>query len=173
MASARSFAGKPGNRKSESSTGAIFSNKRAGAPSQVEKDFVAQFVADQPGGLTTRQENALATALRRPRDTVRKMLDEAREIVAGNTVRYANIHLQAAEDALASDSMMGKEVAGKLAQWALTNASLDGKRVIDKAASENTGTKIIVGVKIGGVNQEAVPKETLIPMVQITEGETQ
>ncbi len=126
---------------------------RMGRSTAGEREFVAQFVQDMPGPITERQISALATTMRRDKATVRGWIEEAAEAFQENARFYIDAHRKATEDALVSDTMAGKDIAIKASQWAIENLSGGGARIVEKAASgAPTGTKIMVGVKIGGMN---------------------
>lgn len=123
--------------------------KRRGSVSNVERDFVTQFVQDQPRELSTRQVNALATVMRRSRETVKEVVAEARDRFVEQADRYVEIHRSAVESALEGGD---NETALKGSQWYLEHVAAEGIRIVDKGgASGPTGSKIVIGVAIGGV----------------------
>jgi hypothetical protein len=125
-------------------------NKRPGAPTAAEKDFVAQLVADQPAEMTDSQVNALARTLRRTKETTKGIIEEAKNRLIDRSARYADIHILATEAALADGD---NEQALKGSQWALTNISGEGSRIVEKAVVEQGGAKIMIGIKLGGIDQ--------------------
>ena len=125
--------------------------KRQGSPTKAEKELVAQFVMDQPGGITPRQTTSLARVLRRSKELTKQMIEDARENFVESAGRYVDIHKQATEAALANGDAKSLEVAVRGSQWALENLSEEGVRIVDKASSESTGTKIMVGIQVGGI----------------------
>lgn len=127
---------------------------RMGRTTQAEKEFVQNFVEDMPGPITERQIGALAKTMRRSKDVIRKMVEDAAETFAENANFYIQSHRQAVADALSSDTMAGKKIAADAAQWAIEHMSGGGARIIEKAPTGPTGTKIMIGVKIGGHNAE-------------------
>ncbi len=128
--------------------------KRKGPVTQVEKEFVSKFVMDQPAQITPTQERALSRVLRRSRDVVKEMVEEARENFVAGAGRYVEIHRQATEAALSNGDPKSLEVAARSAQWALTNISAEGSRIVEKPEAGSGGPKIMVGIKFGGA---AVP----------------
>jgi hypothetical protein len=127
---------------------------RMGPVTKGEKEFVAQFVQDMPGPISERQLGALSKTMRRSKEVLRQMIEEAAEQFQENARFYIDTHRQATQDALKSDTMAGKDIAIKASQWAIENLSGGGARIVEKAASgAPTGTKITVGVKIGGLNE--------------------
>lgn len=126
--------------------------KRTGSITQAEKEFVSKFVMDQPAEIAPVQVNALARVLRRSKEAVRSMVEEARENFVAGAGRYVEIHRQATEAALSNGDPKSLEVAARSAQWALTNISAEGSRIVDKASTESSGSKIYIGVKVGGHN---------------------
>lgn len=139
MAGARSTVKKPPKK--------VF--KRAGSPSQPEKALVAQFVLDQPRELTNGQISGLARTLRRSKDVVKKLIDEARDNFVANAGRYVDIHIAATEGALSEGD---HEVAAKAAQWAMEHTSAEGSRIVEKAQTGPVGSRIQIGIKVGGID---------------------
>lgn len=136
---------------------------RPGPLSPVEKEFVHQFVADQPREITTGQITALSRVMRRSRDAVKELINEAREDLASNIGDYVRAHKQAMNMALDNGDPKSLEVATRAAQWGMENIAIEGVRVVDKAKSEDTGMRIQVGVLIGGVNdQKAIVREAKV-----------
>lgn len=133
-----------------------FRSKKLGPPTKDEKALVAQFVADQPCEVTPPQVQALSKLLRRSREVVKAMIEQARENFVSDAERYVQIHKQATEAALESGTISGAEVAMKGAQWAMENISAEGSRIVDKAKAETKGSAIQIGIKIGGMNNEQV-----------------
>lgn len=138
--------------------------KRSGSISNAEKALVSQFVQDQPCALTTSQVNGLAKTLRRSREAVRDLIAEVQEGFIEAAPRYVEIHRLATEAALAHGSVGGLEVAQKGAQWFIEKASIDGKGIIEKATSAPTGTRIMIGVRIGGTKE--VVESVVLPVVE-------
>lgn len=128
-------------------------SKRKGAPTKAEKALVAQLVLDQPAEMSVSQVNALARTLRRSKDVVREMVERARENFVASAEDYVEVHRRATAGALESRDF---EVAGKLSQWAMSNISEQGVCVIEKAAEGPSGPRILVGIRIGGIDQPAV-----------------
>ena len=133
----------------------VFGKKR-GTPSTFEKEFVAQFVRDQPQEITPRQLTALANTIRRPKETVKRMIEDAKDTFVENVGRYVEIHKQATEKALENGDAKSLEVATRAAAWAIENTSAEGVRLVDKPEKGHEGTKIQIGVKIGGQNHPPV-----------------
>lgn len=130
--------------------------KRAGSTTQAEKALVAQFVQDSPQEIQPAQVTALARTLRRSKEAVKAMIDQAKENFVAAGERYTEIHQLAVEQALATGTISGAEVAMKGAQWAMENISAEGSRIIDAVAKGPVGNRIVVGVKIGGLNDVSV-----------------
>jgi hypothetical protein len=128
--------------------------KRTGIITKVEKDLIARVVADQSSEMTERQINALAVVTRRSKALVKKAVEEAHETFVDRSKRYVDIHLQAVEAGLNRGTDKGLEVAQKGSQWAIENISEQGARVIEKQAKDdNAGARIMIGVKIGGIDE--------------------
>jgi hypothetical protein len=135
-------------------------SKRGGAVTKTEQQLVSQFVRDQPREVTTSQVNSLAKVLRRSREVVRGMIEQAREEFQSEASFYVKAHKQSVEKALNVLTKDGEhdaralDVAARGSQWALENLSAEGQRVIDKpsAGKGETGPRILVGIQLGGLN---------------------
>lgn len=158
-------------KKLERANKPVFSRpKRSGAMTKVEGELIAKFVADQKQEITTKQERALATLLNRPTRTIKEHIEAARAKFVANGESYAEIHMLATQGALAT---MDFEVAGKLSQYALSNLSGGGQRVVEKAENAGPqGAHITVGVHIGGVKRPLEsPVIAITPLPPAIEGE--
>jgi hypothetical protein len=125
--------------------------KRTGVITKVEKDLIARVVADQSSEMTERQINALAVVTRRSKALVKKAVEEAHETFVDRSKRYVDIHLATVEQAFAKGTDKGLEVAQKGSQWAIENISEQGARIVEKKSDDtSTGTRIMIGVALGG-----------------------
>jgi hypothetical protein len=146
--------------------------RRHGKPSKVEKEFVAQFVQDQPAEITPKQVSALARTMRRSREVIRGMIDDAKENFVSNAERYVEIHKEAVEEALAGGTVAGLEAAIKGSQWAMENLSAEGARIVDgnkNSGGNGGGTKIMIGVNLGGLNKNRDESVTAVATEVIDE----
>ena len=137
--------------------------KRKGPVTKSEKALVAQVVLDQPGPVNERQERALATSLRRSKEVIHDLVLEAKENFVALGPRYVEIHMAAAEKALASGSL---GIATEAAEWALEHIAADGSRVIEPAVTGPTGNQILIGIQMGGVKN--APASVAIPAMSVT-----
>ena len=126
------------------------SPKRNSKLTDSDKALVAKVVLDSPGGVTPSQERGLALALRRTREKTKQLIQEAQEDFAGDAPDYVSMHKRATQEALADKQY---DAALKGAQWAINHISLDGARLTEKEQSGPTGSRIMIGIKVGGVNQ--------------------
>lgn len=122
--------------------------KRQGSITKAEKALIAQVVMDSPAEITPRQVNALATATRRSRQAIKKCIEDARDNFAASAGDYVEIHKEATMAALLKGD---NEQALKGSQWALTNISAEGARVVEKTVVAPSGSKIQIGIKLGGI----------------------
>ena len=129
--------------------------KRVGGISKDEKEIVAGVVMSQAGEMTTTQINGLARAMRRSPAVVKGLIEDARDQFVEKAGRYVEIHMEATEGALAEGD---HEQALKGSQWALTNISGEGARIVDKPNTESGGVKVMVGIKIGGTQTPEIDK---------------
>lgn len=122
--------------------------RRQGSLTKSEKALVAQVVMDQPGEVTQTQVLGLSRSLRRSPEAIRTMIAEARENFVASAGDYVAIHKQATQGALDDGEY---ETAIKGSQWAMTNLSGEGQRIVDKPTGEAAGTKIMIGIQMGGM----------------------
>lgn len=135
-------------------------SKRHGPVSPTERTLVQQFVKDQPREVTPAQVTALSRVLRRSKDVVKQLVEDAREAFVAEASFYVSGHKLAVERALNVQTKDGEydakalDVAARASQWALENLSAEGQRVVDaKSANKGDGgTKIMVGIQLGGMN---------------------
>ncbi len=130
--------------------------KRQGKPSKAEKALVAEFVSDQKTEITPAQTTALAKVLRRSKDVTKSLIEDAKDALIDNTKRYVTIHMQATEAALEDGSPKALDVATKAAQWALENIGESGTKVVEAATKADAGPRVLVGIRIGGMNAPVV-----------------
>lgn len=124
---------------------------RMGPVSDVETQFIAQFLRDQPREITETQTKALSKVMRRSKEVIRDLIEQAREEFQSSALDYVRLHKEAAISAFEHGD---DEVAVKAAQWAITNMSQEGSRVIEKVAAEGGGgVKIMIGVQMGGIDK--------------------
>ena len=153
-------------------------SKRHGPISPTEQKLVTQFVKDQPREVTPAQVTALSRVLRRSKDAVKAMVEQARTEFTESASFYVNSHKQSVERALAVTNREGEhdakalDVAARASQWALENLSAEGQRVVDgkSAGKGDTGTKILINIPFGGMNAQPAVEVTEIPSV--VEGES-
>lgn len=153
-------------------------HKRAGVITKTEQALVTQFVKDQPRDVTPQQVTALSKVLRRSKEAVKAMVEQAREEFAVSADFYVKSHKQSVERALAVTTKDGEhdpkalDVAARASQWALENLSAEGQRVVDaKTASKGDGgTKIMINIPFGGMN--APPTVNVVETEPILEGES-
>lgn len=136
--------------------------KRGGSITDVERNLVTQFVQDQPREMTTSQVNSLAKVMRRSRETVKALVEDAREKFVAAAGMYVDLHREAT---IAAYETGDNEVAIKGSQWYLEHVAAEGVRVIDKAVAGPQGTKIFIGIKMGGVAGEETV--TTIPAITV------
>jgi hypothetical protein len=127
--------------------------KKRHKPTDAEKALVAQVVLESPLAITDSQIGSLARGLRRSKESIKALIEEARENFVCSSQRYVDIHKEAMEQALKNGDAKSLEVASKGSAWAITNISAEGTRLIDKGKEENSGVKIMIGLKVGGKNE--------------------
>lgn len=134
-------------------------------PRPAERDLIAALVLEQPSGLDDRQIRNLSLAMRRTKDDIKAIIEDARDTFAGHAGRYVEIHKQSAEKALKKGDAKSLEVAARSAQWAIERMSADGVRIVDKPEVQAGGAKILVGIRVGGID-EPVTTVTVPPAAQ-------
>ena len=133
--------------------------RKLGPMSQAEKNLVAQVVTDSALEPTSTEIKTLAVALRRSPTTIKKTIDEARDKFVESAKDYVEMHKEAVVQALANGSVDGLEQAIKGSQWAMEHISGEGSRIVEKEAKSEGGVKVMVGVKVGGMNTEITSHE--------------
>jgi hypothetical protein len=145
--------------------------KRTGSITKVEQALVSQFVLDQPREVTEKQVTALSRVLRRSKDAVKGMVAAAREDFNASADFYVNAHKTSVSRALAVTNKEGEhdpkalDVAARASQWAMENLSAEGQRIVDAptAGKGNLGPRIVVAVRVGGLNDKPTADITEIP----------
>ena len=133
-------------------------HKRIGAISKEEKALVADVLANTPGELSTGQVTALATTLRRSKEAVKALIEDAKENFQSKAKRYSEIHIEAAEKALEAGTEKSLAVAVSASQWAMENLSAEGVSIVGKKQDNAPqGGKIMIGIQIGGLKGEPAP----------------
>jgi hypothetical protein len=131
-----------------------------GPVSEVEVGFIRQFLQDQPREITPAQTTALSKVMRRSKEVVKDIIEQAREEFQGSALDYVRIHK---ESTISAFERGDNEVAIKSAQWAIANMSQEGTRVVEKVAAEGGGgVKIMIGVQMGGIDKPKGPVVTEI-----------
>lgn len=122
---------------------------RRGAPSKAEKALIGQVVQDFPGELANAQVTALATTLKRTKEMVRTMIEQARENFVSEAESYVAMHKRVVEAAYENGDAKSLEVARRGAEWAMENIGSEGTRIVEKVATGPRGIQVMIGVKIG------------------------
>ena len=103
--------------------------------------------------------------MRRPRKTMKKLIEEARTKFISRASRMVDTYFQATEGALKDGQF---DVASKSAQWYIQNVSSEGARIIDRPETGKTGGTVQIGIKVGGIDQPvtaiAVPTSASDPI---------
>lgn len=128
-------------------------HKRQGPATDADKSLIQDIIAQTPGGLSNGQVNALAIVLQRSRAKTKELVEEAALKVAERAERYADIHMRVTEEALANGDAKSLEVAARASQWAMENINVDGVGVIEKAANKPAAPSVMIGIRVGGLNE--------------------
>jgi ribosomal protein L15 len=151
---------------------------KTGRPSRVETQkavqlqsttaIVQNLVDRKRGVVTVKDVTALAKVTGDKKLTILRILEEAKEKFSGAAVEYVDIHKQATQAALANGDAKSLAVATAASQWAIEKISADGKRIIDKEVvqSGHQGTKILIGIQLGGKNPTYLEAEPIVPEAQ-------
>lgn len=84
------------------------------------------------------------------RDQVKGLIERARLTLAARAEQYVAAHYESVRLGLASGDPHGLRVAAQASQWALERIVEDGVRVIDAPQQGHGGSKVLVGIQIGG-----------------------
>jgi hypothetical protein len=149
--------------------GSIFkptATKRTGAVTEPEKVLVKQFVLDHPGPLQPKQVKALATLTRRSVAQMQAVIEEAAVEFAEAAKDYVWIHKQATSDAYATGDF---ETAVKASQWAIEKIGKGNVRVIEPAKGNagEGGTKILIGIRLGGMKSN-IDEEVILDASKVS-----
>ena len=126
-------------------------------------DLVENLVERKKGMVTVRDLKALQQVTGENPTRLQTILAEAKEKFAAAAVDYVNLHKQATEMAVANGDAKSLDVATRAAQWAIEKIAHKGDRIIDKeAVSSNSGTKIMIGLQLGGKNPMVVETEPVV-----------
>lgn len=130
--------------------------RRMGSKTSDESTIVETLAAQLPepptDKLREKETVAMATLLRRDPQTVARWIGDARAQLQERAGRYAEIHHEAVEAALASGE---NEVAAKESRQMLERLADDsGRRIIDSDKQQaGSGLVVQVGVQLGGTNR--------------------
>lgn len=130
----------------------VFKNKRKGPVTTGEKALLAEFLTDQTAAVTNQQVTALAKVMRRSKEIVIRELEAARDSFVESAQDYVDIHKKATQQALLNADPKSLDVATRAAQWAIEKISGEGIRLVEKADKGPSGSSIMIGIKLGGLN---------------------
>jgi hypothetical protein len=127
--------------------------RTGGRLTKTERAIIAHVVQDTPGEMTREQVQSTAMMLRRNPRTVVQAIREAREELQQRAGKYIAIHLEAAEQALASGDY---DTARKAAEYILDRLSARDEsgrieRIIDKEDDQRQLPEIKIGIALGGL----------------------
>lgn len=127
--------------------------KRPGNITEPERQLVAQLVHEHPRELSPAQVNGLAKAMRRSPAIVKELVEQAKEEFVSQADHYVRVHRKVVDDALANGDPKSLSVALEGSQWFLEKVSEQGARVIEKEAKAEVGQRVMIGIRIGAVDQ--------------------
>jgi hypothetical protein len=131
--------------------------RNRGRLTNLEKSLIESMVMNTPHELTRQQVDAAAMMLKRSRQAIKNHVAKAKEALQRNASRYVDLHLEAAETALANGDT---DTARKAAEFALKHISAsddDGTvALIDApaAAAAPAGPSIRIGIALGGMRKQ-------------------
>lgn len=131
-------------------TGVKVAGRKSGHPTVGETELIQRYAVEVPDA-TPREQAALARALRRRPQTVKKQILQAKQTFASRAGDYVDAHMEAVRGALALDDPKAYAVAAQASQWAIQNMSMDGIRVLEAPQKGASGPSIAIGIKIGGL----------------------
>lgn len=140
--------------------------ERAAAHLKSTTDLVQNLVDRKKGMVTVRDVKALAAVTGESPTRLQMILVEAKEKFAASAVDYVKMHKETTQAALTLgrgqeiDGVLiggdpkALDVAMKASQWAIEKMSHKGERIIEKDVVKegNSGTKIMIGLQLGGKN---------------------
>lgn len=124
---------------------------------------VQQLVDRKRGIVTVKDVTALAKVTGEPALVILGIVEQAKQTFSDAALAYVNIHKEATQMALANGDAKSLAVATAASQWAIEKIEHEGKRIISKeqAVVGNTGTKIMIGISLGGKNPTHFKAETV------------
>lgn len=116
-----------------------------------EKALITQAVAANPA-MTRPQVNALAKSMNRNPVTIQKAIERARGAFMGSAEEFVALHKQGVRRAIeAGPDSRGFAEGLRSLQWAIERMKDGTARIVETVDGEGGGgTKIFVGVKVGG-----------------------
>lgn len=102
-----------------------------------------------------RMEHEIA-AMHKTTEAMEATYATARQFLANKQFEYAQLHFEGAQVAAAKGDT-------RPAEWALTHVKAEGQSVVEPPAkvAADTGVKVFLGIKIGGVPEDAMRVETI------------
>lgn len=136
---------------------------RASAKLATATAVVQQLVDRKRGIVTVKDVTALAKVTGEPALVILGIVEQAKQTFSDAALDYVNIHKQATKDALANGDAKSLAVATAASQWAIEKIEHAGKRIISKeqAVQGPTGTRILIGISLGGKNPTHFETETI------------
>ena len=133
--------------------------KRTGKVTKKELALVKAITSETPETPSNDQTKALAKVFNRPVSTMKKAIATARESLAADSQFYVDTHRAIVEQAalIGVSTMNDKalDIARKGAAWAIERISGDGKRIVDKVDNGPQGTRIMIGIKLSNMSNQA------------------
>jgi len=136
------------------------SAKQSAHYSREETHFIEGIVQRAKGPISPDKVNQIARRLDRPARSVKDAIQKAREKFALRAERYVDIHLDAVESALQSGTDDALEVAMKGSQWAIEHIRSEGSGVIETLDKNDSGMKIMIGIKLGGMREQSIDSDS-------------
>ncbi len=128
--------------------------KKRGNRRLEEKALIAELVANNEGAVSEEKVKALAVVLDRQPATIREWVLNAKAEFLQSASHYVRVHKQAMDKALERETDDSLDVARRAAEWGLEHMGYDGASIVEKKADESSGIKVMIGVKIGGLNND-------------------
>jgi hypothetical protein len=128
-------------------------HKRSGPPTHEERAVIARVVDQTAGQVPPEQVKALAIALDRNVEGIKAMILTARDRFLAGAHRAVEIHQATMEQAIVNGDAKSLDVARQASQWAIEHMTDKGTAIVEGKQEDSSGIKVLIGVKIGGLNE--------------------
>lgn len=123
---------------------------RLGAVTPKEKQIIELVLQDQPQDVSAEQVDQLSKLLRRNPQTIKALVQKARDTFSNNAPLYIEVHAKSVQSAYMNGDF---DTAAKHAEWAMENIENEGVSIIEAASksSRDNSPKVLINIPLGGI----------------------